>query len=83
MPEKKVVLKEDTTVSQFVKERRKELGLSQQMVAKKASVTQKTVSQIENGKENGSARSIHSILKALNVQIILSYKQKEEPAPVG
>lgn len=81
--EKQVVIRENQSFSQFLKERRKELGLSQQMVAQKACVTQKTVSQIENGKENGSARSIQKILQALNVQIILNCKQKEEPIPVG
>lgn len=48
---------------------RKGLGLSQQQVALKAAVTQKTVSRIENGKDNTSIDSVEAIGKVLGVRL--------------
>lgn len=48
---------------------RLELGMSQQEVADKARVTQKTISRIENGKDNTSTESLFQIGHILGLKI--------------
>jgi transcriptional regulator with XRE-family HTH domain len=55
------------TLSERAKDARKELGLSQQQVAKKAGVTQGTIGNIESG-ERKVPRELLAIAKALEVR---------------
>lgn len=56
-------------IANIFKKTRIELGISQQEVADKANVTQKTVSRIENGKDNTSTESLFQIGGVLGLKM--------------
>lgn len=51
-----------TTLSNFVKERRKQLGLTQEELAEKAGVALTVIRKIEQGKENLNLQKVNHIL---------------------
>lgn len=51
-----------TTLSKFVKERRKQLGLTQEDLAEKAGVALTVIRKIEQGKENLSLQKVNHLL---------------------
>mgnify|MGYP003378647953 CR=1 FL=1 len=53
----------------IIKERRKELGLSQEELAKKCGVTRQTVNAIENNKYDPTLALAFSLAKELNVTV--------------
>jgi transcriptional regulator with XRE-family HTH domain len=61
---------------------RKEQGLTQGALAKKAKVSQKTISDLERGRNNNS-KELHSIAKALNVMQDYLLTGEEEPLSHG
>lgn len=56
-------------VKNIIKERRKELGLSQEELAKKCGVTRQTVNAIENNKYDPTLALAFSLAKELNVTV--------------
>ncbi len=53
----------------IIKERRKELGLSQEELSKKCGVTRQTVNAIENNKYDPTLALAFSLAKELNVTV--------------
>ena len=53
----------------IIKERRKEMGLSQEELAKKCGVTRQTVNAIENNKYDPTLALAFSLAKELNVTV--------------
>lgn len=53
----------------IIKERRKELGLSQEELAKKCGVTRQTVNAIENNKYDPTLALAFSLARELNVTV--------------
>lgn len=51
-----------TALSNFVKERRKQLGLTQEELAEKAGVALTVIRKIEQGKENLSLQKVNHVL---------------------
>jgi transcriptional regulator with XRE-family HTH domain len=64
-----------------IKELRKEQGLSQEVLAKKAAITQAALSQIENGKRPGTG-TLRKISTALDVSESFIYIMGIEQADV-
>lgn len=59
-------------IGEFIKKRRKEIGLTQEEVAKKAGISRATLSKLENGKfANISMAAFDRILNSLVLQIDL------------
>ena len=56
------------TVGDRIKERRKQLGLSQKELADKAGLRQATISAAETGKNNPSSETIQVIAQALGIR---------------
>lgn len=52
-----------------IRERRKQIGLTQEELAKRAFTTQKSISRIETGKENPTFMTLLNIFKALHMNI--------------
>lgn len=52
---------------------RKELGLSQEELAKKIGVSQQLISRIEKGRENVSLSTLNTIAKALNRRVEVNF----------
>ncbi|MBX0313298.1 helix-turn-helix domain-containing protein [Planococcus glaciei] len=59
----------------FIRKRRKELGFSQETLAEKAHVSERTIRRIENNETTGKD-SLPAIYKALNITIQKSDKDK-------
>lgn len=66
-----------TELSMLIKNRRKQLKLSQAEVGKLVGLKQKTISAIENTSENIKLNTVFRILSALDIEIRLSPKETE------
>lgn len=64
-------------IGQQIREARKEMGLTQSMLAKKIGVKQQMISHIESGQENISLVTLRKIADKLGLAIILSKPQKK------
>ena len=63
-------------IGQFIRIKRKEKGMTQVELAKQSLTTQKSISRIETGKDNTSFFTILTILKALDLQLLID-EEKE------
>lgn len=63
-------------IGQFIRIKRKEKGMTQIELAKQSLTTQKSISRIETGKDNTSFFTILTILKALDLQLLVD-EEKE------
>jgi len=80
IPERKKVITVDKfckKIGQQIRDARKEMGLTQSMLAKKISVKQQMISHIESGRENMSLVTLKKIADKLGLAIILSKPQKK------
>lgn len=59
-------------IGQFIRIKRKEKGMTQVELAKQSLTTQKSISRIETGKDNASFFTILTILKALDLQLLVN-----------
>lgn len=64
-------------IGQQIREARKEIGLTQAMLAKKIGVKQQMISRIESGRENASLITLEKIADKLGLAITLSKPQKK------
>lgn len=60
------------SIGALVKSIRKQLGMSQQALAKRAGVPQSTVSRIERGQSDVSLSTLHKILKAISCDLVIA-----------
>lgn len=68
------VLKDVTQLGTFVRQKRKQDGLTQQDLAAIANVGVRFVSDLENGKPTVQLDSVMSVLQALGLRLCLSAK---------
>ncbi len=69
------------SIAHQIKDLRKQTGLTQDELAKKASVTRQVISQIENGSFTGSVSKLSAVLAALRYKInieVVSFPTMEE-----
>lgn len=69
----------NTGLSLLIREERTKLKLTQQQLADLAMTTQKTISRLETGRENGTMFTILAILEALDLTLTVSSSEKEVP----
>ena len=65
-------------ITKKIKERREELGISQEYLAEVASVSLRTLKAIESGKSNPTLLSINKITEVLGLDIKIQVKTNEE-----
>jgi transcriptional regulator with XRE-family HTH domain len=63
-----------------IRERRKQLGLSQEALAERADLHRTYVSDIENGLRNISLENIHRLSRALEISLSLLFARVESGA---
>lgn len=66
-----------TELANVIRKRRQEIGMTQIELAFKASTTQKSISKIETGKENPSFLTMLSIVKALDMDVVIMDQSEE------
>ena len=65
-------------ITKRIKQRREELGISQEHLAEVASVSLRTLKAIESGKSNPTLLSINKIADVLGLEIKIQVKTYEE-----
>jgi transcriptional regulator with XRE-family HTH domain len=65
-------------ITKKIKQRREELGISQEHLAEVASVSLRTLKAIESGKSNPTFLSITKIADVLGLEIKIQVKTNEE-----
>lgn len=65
-------------ITKKIKQRREELGISQEHLAEVASVSLRTLKAIESGKSNPTLLSITKIADVLGLEIKIQVKTNEE-----
>jgi y4mF family transcriptional regulator len=70
-------------VGQRIKERRVELGWTQEQLAQKAGISKSFLSELENGKRSVSADNLLDLARALGVSLdhLMTGRAKEEAKP--
>ena len=69
-----ITVRSEDQLSSAIRRLRKAQGLSQVDLAKKAGVTQATISRIEQGNKESMIKTIFLILAALGVELLVSGK---------
>ncbi len=64
-------------IGQRIKELRKELNLSQEALALKSEVDRTYMTDVENGRRNGSIEILEKIIKALDISFAEFFNSKE------
>ena len=57
-----------------MKERRKELGLSQYDLERESGISRKTIIEIEQGKRNPTLGTLYALSKPLNMEVKIEFK---------
>lgn len=65
-------------IGQILKLRRKELKLSQEVLADNIGIERKHLSAIENGKQNMTISTLYKVTKALDISIFEVFKRADE-----
>ena len=62
-------------IGQAIKERRKELGITQPTLAELADISKNTVYKLESGTGNPSIKIIYQLLEVLGLELIIEVKK--------
>nr|WP_305842296.1 helix-turn-helix transcriptional regulator [Photobacterium leiognathi] len=66
-------------IGKVVKERRKELGLTQKQVSELSSINKTTISEIENGRFIGSFDIFDKVIGSIDLEFIVRRKVRRIP----
>lgn len=75
------VLRDATSLNQALRSRRRELGLTQEELGRRAGLAAKHVSRIESGTHEPRVSTLFALISALGLELVLGEKGKIAPAP--
>jgi len=73
-------LRDATALSQVLRSRRKELGLTQEQLGQRAGLAAKHVSRIENSTHEPKVSTLFALTSALGLELVLGEEGKVVPA---
>lgn len=68
-----------TVTGSFVRDARRDAGLSQRQLAARAGTSQARISRIENGREDPSVRTLQRLLRACGRNLVLQSEERLRP----
>ncbi|WP_127108519.1 helix-turn-helix domain-containing protein [Pararhodobacter zhoushanensis] len=74
-------LRDATGLSQMLRSRRKEMGLTQEQLGQRAGLAAKHVSRIENGTHEPKVSTLFALISALDLDLVLGEKGTVAPVP--
>ncbi|MCW1935074.1 helix-turn-helix domain-containing protein [Pararhodobacter zhoushanensis] len=74
-------LRDATGLSQMLRSRRRELGLTQEQLGQRAGLAAKHVSRIENGTHEPKVSTLFALISALDLDLVLGNKGTVAPVP--